>query len=150
MPRAIATNHQSGNTTPDRAPFTRTYERHAHLSALGSDARNLHASFAKEPLLQDRYTEGFGTLFTAEYDPMARSLRLIWPHEDWCQSLTQFEEGQRVISYGLADQRDPDVDWNDGIDWSRAAQVDWVRVGRDYAMGKGQPVDTYLSELHRL
>ncbi len=148
MPSAIATNHQSGPTTPDRAAFTRTYERHRHLSALPAGVRDLHASFTRAPLLQDRYGEGFGTLFTAEYDPLAQSLRLIWPDEDWQQTLVGFKEGQRVIDFGSeSDPSTVNLDWNDGIDWSQSAQVDWARVGRDYAAGVGRPVASYLSEL---
>lgn len=147
MPRAIATNHQSDVAAPDRAVFTRTYERHRHLSALPAGARDLHFTFTAAPLRQDRYSEGFGTLFTAEYDPLAQSLRLIWPEEDWHQTLAQFDEGQRVIDYTSADRHDAGSGWTTGIDWSRSAQVDWGRVGRDYATGAGRPIETYLSEL---
>jgi len=150
MPRAIATNHQSGVAAPDRARFTRTYERHRHLKALPARARDLHSSFTSAPLRQNRYSEGFGTLFTAEYDPLARSLRLIWPDEDWHQNLARFEEGQRVIAYSSAPERpDANLDWTAGIDWSRAGQVDWARVGRDYASGVGRPIASYLPELLR-
>ena len=146
MPRAIATNHQSGRI-PDRAPFTRTYERHRHLSALSVGVRDLHTSFTRAPLRQDRHSEGFGTLFTAEYDPLERSLRLIWPDEDWHQALARFEEGQRVIDYASAGLHDSGCGWTAASDWSRAAQVDWARVGRDYATGVGRPVEAYLSDL---
>jgi len=148
MPRAIATNHQSGMAAPDRAPFTRTYERHGHLSALPAGVRDLHATFTSAPLRQDRYSEGFGTLFTAEYDPLAQSLRLIWPDEDWHQTLARFDEGHRVIDYvSGSDRIEVDLEWKAAIDWSRSAQVDWARVGRDYANGVGRPVASYLSEL---
>lgn len=150
MPRAIATNHQSGVAAPDRAHFTRTYERHKFLSALPVGVRDLHITFTSAPLRQDRYSEALGTLFTAEYDPLERSLRLIWPKEDWHQTLAQFDEGQRVIDYASADRHDAGSGWTTGIDWSRSAQVDWGRVGRDYASGAGRPIETYLSELRHL
>ncbi|WP_102107450.1 C45 family autoproteolytic acyltransferase/hydolase [Oceaniglobus roseus] len=146
MPRAIATNHQSGGTLPDRAPFTRTYERHRHLSALRTGVRDLHADFTRAPLRQDRYSEGFGTLFTAEYDPLERSLRLIWPDEDWHQTLARFEEGRRDIVYAPADARNDAQGWSSGSDWSRAAEVDWAQVGRDYAAGVGRPIEAYLPQ----
>ncbi|MFX0547256.1 C45 family autoproteolytic acyltransferase/hydrolase [Roseovarius sp. S1116L3] len=148
MPHAIATNHQSDASLPDQAPFTRTYERHTHLKALPSSARDLHIAFTSAPLRQDRFSEGFGTLFTAEYDPDARSLRLIWPDEDWHQSLARFEEGRRLIDFASgSDLPGMSQDWYAGMDWSRAAQVDWARVGRDYATGAGRPIAAYLLDV---
>ncbi|TMV07415.1 C45 family autoproteolytic acyltransferase/hydolase [Arenibacterium halophilum] len=150
MPRAIATNHQSCGAIPDRGPFTRTYERYKHLSALTLGVRDLHTTFSGPPLLQDRYSEGFGTLFTAEYDPLERSLRLIWPDKDWYQTLAQFDEGQTVIDYALSDRSNAGSGWTKGTDWLRSAEVDWGHVGRDYAKGAGRPIETYLAELRRL
>ena len=148
MPHPIATNHQSGPHLPDRAPFTRTYERHRHLSEMSSSARNLHAAFTAAPLRQDRFSEGFGTLFTAEYDPVAKSIRLIWPDESWHHSLSQFNEGQRVIDFGATSERSLiPSQWEAEIDWTRAARVDWGRVGKDYATGIGRPIAEYFSEI---
>ena len=147
MPHAIATNHQSGAELPDRAPFTRTYERHRHLSTLHGNVRDLHAVFTAAPLRQDRYSEGFGTLFTAEYDPVAKSMRLIWPEESWHQSLSQFQEGQRVIDFVASAGRGLSTSsWDAEVDWTRAAQLDWAKVARDYATGVGRPIADYLSQ----
>ena len=102
MPNAIATNHQSGPELPDRAPFTRTYERHQHFTDNNRGVRDLHLAFGEAPLLQDRYAEGFGTLFTAEYDPKALTMRLIWPDQAWSSQ---------------ADNRQDDWDhWSNGTD----------------------------------
>ncbi|MFZ5965141.1 C45 family autoproteolytic acyltransferase/hydrolase [Thalassococcus sp. BH17M4-6] len=146
MRRAIATNHQSGATVPDRALFTRTHERHRFLSALQVGVRDLHGSFTRAPLRQDRFAEGFGTLFTAEYDPGARSLRLIWPDESWLQTLAQFKEGQRVIDYAPPDRQAAGLGCTAEIDWSLSASIDWARVGQDYARGAGRPIASYLAE----
>ncbi len=148
MSRAIATNHQSGMAPPDRATFTRTFERHRHLSAMRTGVRDLHSAFTNAPLRQNRFSEGFGTLFTAEYDPQAQSIRLIWPDEDWHQNLARFDEGQRVKDYiSGSGGSDASLNWKAGIDWSRLANVDWARVGRDYATGVGRPMAAYLSEM---
>ena len=163
MPCAIATNHQSGPAAPDRASFTRTYERHRHLGALKGRAVDLRAQFTSMPLRQDRYSEGFGTLFTAEYDPVTRRMALIWPDETWNQSLGAFREGRRDITFVEAgahagrSKPAPTIDRRRAaknestraanIDWSRATHVDWARVGRDYAAGAGRPVEAYLAEL---
>lgn len=144
--RAIATNHQAGFARPARAAFTRTYERNAHLAGLSTGARDLHRHFRKAPLVQDRYGDGFGTLFTAEYDPRSSSMRLIWESEDWPQSLDRFEEGRRNIHFGApAGAYAAPAATGAPLDWSLAAQIDWTRVARDYAGGTGAPIEAYLA-----
>lgn len=106
MERAIATNHQHGAQPADRPGFTKTVERRAHLEVLlaratAPDALAKH--FLAAPLLQHDYDRGFGTLFTAEYDPVGRSVALRWPGEDWHQSLGGFSEGSRTIRYMAAE-----------------------------------------------
>jgi predicted choloylglycine hydrolase len=140
MPVAIATNHQSEGPGAERPSFTRTVERHTHLKALVASPVGLNGHFLKHPLLQDRYAEGFGTLFTAEYDPKRRSLGLTINGQRWDQSLARFEEGQRVANYGTSTPQDHGQD----IDWSLAASIDWAKVAADYASGQGQPIASYL------
>lgn len=143
--RAIATNHQAGFARPARAAFTRTYARNAHLVGLRTGARDLHRHFRRAPLVQDRYGDGFGTLFTAEYDSGTSSMRLIWETEDWPQSLDRFEEGRRHIHFGApAEAYAAPAATGAPLDWSLAAQIDWTRVARDYASGTGAPIATCL------
>ena len=147
MPRAIATNHQSGADMPARAAFTRTYERHDFLSSLDTTPRDLHAQFTKSPLRQDRFAQGFGTLFTAEYAPLERSMVLIWDTERWAQSLDQFDEGRRIIDYA-AGRAAPTSQSGAGTgsqpNWARAGEVDWGAVARDYSTGQGRSICSYL------
>ena len=143
MPKAIATNHQSGKTAADRPAFTRSFERHEHLAQIRTGPRNLNRQFLEAPLLQDRYSEGFGTLFTAEYDPEKRSVGLTLQGVRWDQSLELFEEGQRIVTYTSATAIAPATGM---ADWSQAAGIDWAAVGRDYAEGKGKPIETYLAQ----
>lgn len=138
MPQAIATNHQRGPRAADRPEFTQTFERHRHLSELDRAPLDLNRQFLKAPLLQDRYAEGFGTLFTAEYDPKAQTLGLTLQGARWDQALDGFTAGRRVVTY-LATPPQPAP-----LDWSAAARIDWGRVGRDYASGRGQPIASYL------
>ena len=148
LPQANATNHQSGPTRADRAAFTRSHERLTHLNGLEVAPDALTRSFLAEPLLQDRYSEGFGTLFTAEYDPNERSICLHWRDEKWQQSLDEFVEGQRVVRYPsgatLAGAQAHPWSAPDTFDWSQAAQIDWLAVAADYASGRGQPIHCYL------
>lgn len=143
MPRAVATNHQRQGQ-PDLPAFTRTFERHTHLSRLETTAAELHKSFTSGPLHQDRFGEGFGTLFTAEYDPEVGTMRLIWPHEEWRQSLSAFQEGSRHVELAPRAGWTP-AETETGTDWSMAAHVDWIQVGRDYAAGEGETVEFYVA-----
>jgi predicted choloylglycine hydrolase len=102
MPSAIATNHQHGREAAECSALTRSEERREHLEKLFShkiapDA--LGDLFLEEPLFQRNYAAGFGTLFTAVYDPRACGLTLRWPGHSWSQRLDAFREGRREIRY---------------------------------------------------
>lgn len=142
MPQSVATNHQSGAKPADRPLFTRSYERHTHLSQMRVSPRKLNRQFLKTPLLQDRYAEGFGTLFTAEYDPKRLTVGLTLRGSRWDQELWSFEEGQRVVNYATSPAAEGGT-WH--VDWSLAAWVDWTAVARDYANGEGREIHAYLA-----
>ncbi|MBR2656867.1 MAG: hypothetical protein IKD58_10335 [Loktanella sp.] len=142
MPCAIATNHQSGPESADHPAFTRSVERLAHLSHMRAMPSDLNIEFLKPPLLQDRYAEGFGTLFTAEYDPKAGTVGLTMNKQRWVQSLEDFEESQRIIDYSAVASA---ANRTEVVDWSLAAQIDWNVVARDYANGQGREIHTYLA-----
>ncbi len=150
MPRAIATNHQSKGTVADRPGFTRTVERLAHLKGLLAGPRDLGRHFLKEPLRQDRYGGGFGTLFTAEYDPKLRSLLLSMNGKRWHQTIDGFQEGQHTADYSHASDSDATVSMPIGSesrdDWSQAAMIDWSRLAMDYAAGRGEKISAYLPD----
>ncbi|WP_083444883.1 C45 family autoproteolytic acyltransferase/hydolase [Pseudorhodobacter aquimaris] len=137
MPRAFATNHQNG--LADRPGFTRSFERHAYLDELRVKPRKLKRHFLKSPLLQDRYAEGFGTLFTAEYNPKKQKLGLTLNGTVWQQSLATFREGQRIVDYAATTSaRDEAIlaeqpFWNTGPAGSNTASIDWVAQANRYA-----------------
>jgi predicted choloylglycine hydrolase len=149
MPTAIATNHQSGKTLADRPAFTRTFERRAHLEQLRRKPRKLNRQFLKAPLLQNRYAQGFGTLFTAEYDPRQLTLGLTIKGDRWKQAIHEFTEGQRTVDYSQGDVSEASYDAvvSDfaGVDWSKAASIDWNAVAKDFAEGRGREISTYFS-----
>lgn len=144
MPRAIATNHQSGPEVAERSAFTRSFERLAHLDRLRLNPGELNRAFLAPPLIQDRYGEGFGTLFTAEYDPKRRTLGLTLDGDRWDQALHGFKEGQRVVTYSN-DAVESHCAWpTEALDWSAAAKIDWRQLARDYANGRGRTIAAYL------
>lgn len=129
QPRLVATNHQTDGSIPDRAAFTRTYQRSKHLESVlieGTEPAALVGQFTQPPLKQHRYAEGFGTLFTAEYEPRCRKMTLHWDNEIWVQSLDAFAEGTREVRYDSATVGS--VPQGDGIDW--------VQIGMEYAAGQ--------------
>ncbi len=99
---AIATNHQLDAPLPDRAAITRTVERRAELARIataGDPGDPALSRFLSEPLRQRDYAGGFGTLFTAAYDPGRRAMRLVWDEDGMDQSLDAFSEGTTTIRY---------------------------------------------------
>ena len=148
MPQAIATNHQSKGTDAERPNFTQTIQRLTHLRALNVSPRNLLDQFLKKPLRQDRYRQGFGTLFTAEYDPKERSLLLLMADKRWKQHLGAFQELQHEADYssaqGQAAHSGDALCADDDLDWSRAAMVDWAQLAADYAAGRGRDIGAYF------
>ncbi len=99
---SIATNHQHGPEPASRHRFTETYSRRAHLQNIIADAqapRDLARHFLQSPLYQSDYKNGFGTLFTAEYDPLRTVLTLHWPSDRWVNSLDIFTERQIVVPF---------------------------------------------------
>lgn len=144
QPRLIATNHQSDGSAPDRGGFTHTYQRADHLAGMLStvaDPASLVGDFQKAPLKQERYAEGFGTLFTAEYEPKQARMTLHWDGDIWQQSLARFEEGQKQITYGVPHVGQGghihDIDWVQlGMDYAAGHHPDWIQIGMDYAAGK--------------
>ncbi len=127
LPRLVATNHQSNGSTPDKGDFTKTFQRNDHLNAVLADTKipsTLVEQFTKGPLKQDRYGEGFGTLFTAEYEPLRTRMTLHWEDQVWHQSLSDFQEGQRTVNYGS------------NIPTGAPQNIDWVQIGLEYAAGK--------------
>lgn len=148
MPKAIATNHQSGPERADRPAFTRTHLRHTHLKQMKANPQKLNRQFLKAPLRQDRYAEGFGTLFTAEYNPREQSLGLTLCGERWDHSIKNFVEGQRTAKYlndaTSVNARLKNPPAADATDWSQSILIDWHKLAEDYANGRGQSIQSYF------
>jgi predicted choloylglycine hydrolase len=109
---AVATNHQR-DTGAAAAGAAGSHARRLHLEWLlagGIAPGALDQAFLEAPLYQSNHAGGFGTLFTAVYDPAASALTLRWPEGDWQQSLDDFTEGRRAIAYdpGLGHGRTPE------------------------------------------
>jgi len=169
MRKSIATNHQHGSARPDKAAFTRTFERFDHLDQLISATttpERLSDEFLKPPLFQRNYSDSMGTLFTADYNPLALTLELRWQSTSWHQSLSNFREQTRLVNFteesvaiGSASAKLPanrtDFDWLDQLQaiepyaadrdtfvaWMRRARsgdVDWTGFADAFSAQRNQ------------
>ncbi|MEQ8664732.1 MAG: C45 family peptidase [Rhodospirillales bacterium] len=102
-PIAYATNHQGNVEWHDHARATATLEREQFLKFRLQDdklsEKALIDAFAKPPLYTRAYERGFGTLYTAVYDPLACRATYIWPGAQKSFSTREFEPTEQHIDF---------------------------------------------------
>jgi predicted choloylglycine hydrolase len=95
-----ATNHQGIVEWPEQARATRTIEREQTIVRLlddpSIDRQGFVDSFLRTPLFSTSYAHGFGTLYTAVYEPRDRVARFIWPAMSWTLGFDRFDEGEHT------------------------------------------------------
>ena len=55
-------------------------------------------AFLEPPLHGTAHERGFGTIYTAAYEPAAGRVRYRWPELVWEQSFDRFEPGSRTVT----------------------------------------------------
>lgn len=99
----FATNHQGDIQWPQYARYTRTIERgqflQRQLTKRDQSAAELAEKFLMPPLYASAWSLGFGTLYTALYRPLDRSLELIWPGSVLNCSVGDFAESTRPLQF---------------------------------------------------
>lgn len=102
-PIAYATNHQGQVEWHDHARATATLEREQFLKFRIRDdtlsEQEMIALFSSPPLFTNAYDRGFGTLYTAVYDPIARTAHYIWPDQSCSLNLDTFEPQTRHVRW---------------------------------------------------
>jgi predicted choloylglycine hydrolase len=100
---AVATNHQERVEWDGHARFTATVERERYLlqrlTLHREPKEKFIAAFLRPPLYSTAFAHGFGTLYTAVYEPRRRAMRLCWPGVSWSLHLDSFGEGLREVRY---------------------------------------------------
>lgn len=135
----FATNHQFRVEDARHAAFCNTLGRSAHLKqVLGRDAGrdDLVAAFQADPLYTTEFETGFGTVFTAAYEPEAGAVALVWPGQpEWRQSLDAFRIETREVTYGapVAEGMPESVVEYDWIRFVPPEVRRWVRLGQEAA-----------------
>jgi predicted choloylglycine hydrolase len=98
---AGTTNHQGRIDWPEYARAIRSEERERCVLRLLEDREvdreSFIAAFLVPPLHSKAYAEGFGTLYTAAYEPRAGRVTYRWPGQEWEQSFARFETGSRTV-----------------------------------------------------
>jgi predicted choloylglycine hydrolase len=104
---SVVTNHQQDVEWSEYAQRTHSAERERFLvDRLRNphyDAVGFTRLFLEPPLFSSRFEQGFGTLYTAVYAPLRRSLVCLWPNARIEQSLDKFREQDLVVPLITAD-----------------------------------------------
>ena len=102
-PLAYATNHQGQVEWHDHARATATLEREQFLKFRLQDddlsERAIIEAFARPPLYTRAYERGFGTLYTAVYDPLGRRATYIWPGAQKSFTTDDFTPAEQYIDF---------------------------------------------------
>lgn len=100
------TNHQGTIDWPEYAYAVRTVEREQHLLDLLADQQVTPAqfidAFLEQPLYNNGYASGMGTLYTAAYSPTKGRVEYRWPGHTMPQSFRRFSQVRHVQA--LSDQ----------------------------------------------
>jgi len=100
----IAVNHQGDFELSNYAIFSKSHERKKFLIEKLYDPliniENFIDSFEYAPLFTDNYQEGFGTIYTAIYNPTLKAAEYRWPYGvRRYKSFTHFEEESFWVHY---------------------------------------------------
>lgn len=100
---AFATNHQGSVDWPENAQFNQTIKRSnfikKYLKTKNVSAKELAKAFLHPPLYNTKFTEGFGTLYTAVYQPENLIMKVLWPNVTIVRSFDNFAEESILIQY---------------------------------------------------
>ncbi len=102
----VTTNHQKGPHWTQYAQAVSSQTRwdllSQHISCPKEDRARFVRRFLEPPVFSDEYKACFGTLYTAVYDPIHRTVEYRWKHRRWRQSFDAFEEGAMQLNYRSA------------------------------------------------
>lgn len=100
---AFSTNHQGAVYWPENAKFNQTVKRYKflnnYLKSKDISANDLAKAFLHPPLYNTKFQKGFGTLFTAVYQPEKLRMKLMWPNATMERSFEDFKDGKISIYF---------------------------------------------------
>jgi predicted choloylglycine hydrolase len=95
-PDACAANHQHLPVSDEDERGSRTQQRLAAIRESGADL----SAMLRAPLYRSGFDEGWGTVYTADYQPGKGQVTYHWPGTSWEQSFDRFTPGTRPIAFG--------------------------------------------------
>lgn len=99
-PARATANHQQRIEWPAYASFVRSAERERAiqraLGARGAALEDVVGEFLEPPVFRTDYARGSGTIYTAVYEPKARSLGMRWRGAAAAFSIDAFEEREVI------------------------------------------------------
>lgn len=103
--RQLATNHQDAVEWDEHARVTATLDRAHFLSLRLQDQQETRerfvSRFLEPPLYQTRHNDGWGTLYTAVYDPRRKQASFRWPGYELDQPIDAFTDQTLVLRFGV-------------------------------------------------
>jgi len=101
----------------------------AQALAEARDADDVLQRLLQTPLWQSAFARGYGTLYTASYDPGLGQVQLHWPQQDpWVLPVAQPLSGQRQLNYST----DPAPDFS-AVQSQQRWHLDTPRIGNSTA-----------------
>ncbi len=102
--KPVSVNHQGDFALTNYAMFSRSYEREQFIIDKLHDPLTSIESFVNafeySPLFASNYAQGFGTLYTAIYNPQLRAMEYRWPNRArMYQSFAFFEEHEVLVDF---------------------------------------------------
>jgi predicted choloylglycine hydrolase len=99
----LAVNHQGDFVLNNYSIFSKSMERKKHLIDKlydpWSSGESFIDSFAYPPLFTQNYAEGFGTLYTAIYNPSLKTAEYRWHNFNKNQSFSTFNQESFYVNY---------------------------------------------------
>jgi len=107
LKRPLATNHQHAVEWHEHAAVTGSIDRErkleVHLADPNESPERFADRFLEPPLYSTAHGRGWGTLYTAVYDPADRSVTLRWPGYSMQQGCRSFSERALALTYPSAE-----------------------------------------------
>lgn len=136
---SASTNHQGEIDWPEHAAFSKTVERelylHEMLQSSNRTGDQIADEFLKAPLFNRKYSQGFGTIYTAVYQPRENAMELRWPGVSLRQTFDDFQEGITTVSYSES----VELSSTNAIsanrlqeDYNGAVEAYWIEYGRSW------------------
>jgi predicted choloylglycine hydrolase len=98
----IGVNHQHSIEWDDYAAVSATLQRQHFLEEClynpQETSRTIKQKFLQTPLYNTNFERGFGTLYTAVYDPDKRACQMRWPGRKKLFSFTDFDEQKLQVN----------------------------------------------------